>query len=206
MNFSKCGYELLADFLPAAELADMRAEFNQIEPAKSSGGIRNAERQFASVARYIQSGSARAQAKRYLTGSPQLVRAILFNKTALNNWMVPLHQDKTVCLTSKIADPAWGPWSIKDDVLHVQPPIHVLDSMDHSHSHRRRDRRQRLSGGRARQPQARYSADDANSRNLAAPCTRELSGSGRLCTGNAPASAARVAQVSLANAAASTAS
>ncbi|ACS93527.1 conserved hypothetical protein [Teredinibacter turnerae T7901] len=43
--------------------------------------------------------------------------------------MVSWHQDKTVAVTKKFNDPGWGPWSLKDGVQHVQPPIDVLQQM-----------------------------------------------------------------------------
>jgi len=40
-----------------------------------------------------------------------------------------LHQDKTVALNKKAELIGWGPWTIKDDVWHVQPPQAVLNRM-----------------------------------------------------------------------------
>lgn len=43
--------------------------------------------------------------------------------------MVSWHQDKTVVLTEKKEIEGWGPWSIKDNAHHVQPPLEVLNHM-----------------------------------------------------------------------------
>ena len=70
-----------------------------------------------------------SKAKSYLSESVGLVRAILFNKTPENNWLVTWHQDRTVAVSDKFDKHEWGPWSIKDEIHHVQPPIEVLAQM-----------------------------------------------------------------------------
>jgi hypothetical protein len=57
------------------------------------------------------------------------VRSLLFDRTAEANWLVPWHQDMTICVAEKRDVPRYGPWSIKAGQWHVQPPITVLDAM-----------------------------------------------------------------------------
>ena len=57
------------------------------------------------------------------------VRGILFDKIAGANWKVPWHQDVTIAVQHRVEAEGFGPWSIKADVLHVQPPAEVLESM-----------------------------------------------------------------------------
>jgi ectoine hydroxylase-related dioxygenase (phytanoyl-CoA dioxygenase family) len=57
------------------------------------------------------------------------VRAILFDKIPAANWKVPWHQDVTIAVQEKVEAGGFGPWSIKADVLHVQPPAFVLERM-----------------------------------------------------------------------------
>jgi ectoine hydroxylase-related dioxygenase (phytanoyl-CoA dioxygenase family) len=58
--------------------------------------------------------------------SPALapVRSILFDKTPEENWPVTWHQDLTIAVAEK-----HGPWSVKDGVPHVQPPVSLLEGM-----------------------------------------------------------------------------
>ena len=49
-------------------------------------------------------------------------RSIFFNKTPRNNWSVLWHQDLTICLKEKIETKGYGPWSLKENIPHVQPP------------------------------------------------------------------------------------
>lgn len=57
------------------------------------------------------------------------VRATLFDKTADANWLVPWHQDLTICVDARVEVPGYGPWTKKADVGHVQPPTSVLVRM-----------------------------------------------------------------------------
>ncbi|MGI4831622.1 MAG: hypothetical protein ACRYFU_26080 [Janthinobacterium lividum] len=50
------------------------------------------------------------------------VRGILFDKIPDANWKVPWHQDVTIAVQERVEAEGFGPWSMKADVLHVQPP------------------------------------------------------------------------------------
>lgn len=129
MSFTGNGYELIGSFLNIKELEEFNTELGAVKLPRSSGGIRNAERKYPIVKSFSSSEYALEQAASYLSGTPKFVRAILFNKTSTNNWLVSWHQDKTVVVTKEFNEPGWGPWSSKDGVLHVQPPLEVLNSM-----------------------------------------------------------------------------
>lgn len=59
----------------------------------------------------------------------QPVRSILFDKTPSENWPVAWHQDLTICTQAQVDCEGYGPWSIKDGVPHVQPPVELLGEM-----------------------------------------------------------------------------
>jgi hypothetical protein len=60
---------------------------------------------------------------------PTAVRGLLFNKMAEANWAVPWHQDLTIAVRERREAPGFGPWSVKDGVVHVQPPDRVIARM-----------------------------------------------------------------------------
>lgn len=65
-----------------------------------------------------------------LLGAPaRPVRAVLFDKTAGANWLVAWHQDRTIPVRDRVEAPGYGPWSRKDGLLHVMPPVAVLERM-----------------------------------------------------------------------------
>ncbi len=57
------------------------------------------------------------------------VRAILFDKSAKTNWSLGWHQDRTICVRERRDVRGFGPWTIKAGMLHVAPPIAVLEQM-----------------------------------------------------------------------------
>lgn len=57
------------------------------------------------------------------------VRAVLFDKSEMNNWGLAWHQDRTVVVKARIDTPGYGPWSVKAGLVHVAPPFHVLAGM-----------------------------------------------------------------------------
>ena len=57
------------------------------------------------------------------------VRGTLFDKTPGANWLVPWHQDLSICVVARIDVPGYGPWTIKAGVCHVQPPVSILEDI-----------------------------------------------------------------------------
>ena len=54
---------------------------------------------------------------------------IWFDKTPLANRRVTWHQDLTVAVAARRNVDGYGPWNDKDGVVHVQPPVRVLQQM-----------------------------------------------------------------------------
>ena len=65
----------------------------------------------------------------HLSAEPLPVRAIYFDKSPDANWLVPWHQDLTLALRARADAPGFGPWSVKDGIPHVQPPVELLEQM-----------------------------------------------------------------------------
>jgi len=57
------------------------------------------------------------------------VRAVLFDKSPNANWIVAWHQDRTIPVRERHETPGFSPWSTKDGVPHVAPPVSVLKGM-----------------------------------------------------------------------------
>ncbi|WP_438863643.1 phytanoyl-CoA dioxygenase family protein [Neptunicella sp.] len=129
MSALEDGYELIGEFLSHEQLNSINNEIKDVSFPANAGGIRNVEKKFASIRDIALSDTLIIQTKKYLSGTVGLVRAILFNKTLENNWLVTWHQDRTVAVSEKFEKHEWGPWSIKDQVHHVQPPVDVLNQM-----------------------------------------------------------------------------
>lgn len=129
MNFEEAGYEVVADLITPAMAQSLLDELapQNLEPL--SGGIRRIDKLVPRVAGLARSPHFLATAQRYLPGSPELVRAIYFDKSSGNNWYVTWHQDRTVSVSARFEAAGWGPWSVKSGAWHVQPPLEVLRNM-----------------------------------------------------------------------------
>ena len=57
------------------------------------------------------------------------VRVVAFNKTRKNNWGVPWHQDRVICVSERHEVPDFRNWSRKSGVWHCEPPTDILDRM-----------------------------------------------------------------------------
>jgi ectoine hydroxylase-related dioxygenase (phytanoyl-CoA dioxygenase family) len=57
------------------------------------------------------------------------VRGLFFDKLQGANWDVGWHQDLSIAVVERREVPGFSGWSIKKDVLHVQPPAAILDRM-----------------------------------------------------------------------------
>jgi hypothetical protein len=78
---------------------------------------------------FAKSERVGALLSQYFDRKPLPVRAIYFDKRAEANWSVAWHQDLTIAVEERIDVPGFGPWSIKDARVHVQPPTEVLKQM-----------------------------------------------------------------------------
>lgn len=65
-----------------------------------------------------------------LLGQPaKPVRAIAFDKSPSANWALGWHQDRTINVAARAEVAGYGPWTVKQGHLHVQPPFALIESM-----------------------------------------------------------------------------
>jgi ectoine hydroxylase-related dioxygenase (phytanoyl-CoA dioxygenase family) len=123
------GFELTKNFMSAEWIDRILHDIEKTALDLDVSGIRNIDKKLNSISAYLASAEFAENAKSYLTSQHKLVRTILFNKTPNTNWYVTWHQDKTVSVSEKFDDLEWKNWSVKEGVLHVQPPLAVLENM-----------------------------------------------------------------------------
>lgn len=107
-------------------LADVVQDLSRIPAA---AGIRNLLDLSPSVRELARHRSVRHIPEQMLGMRCFVARAILFDKTPDCNWKVPWHQDLTIAVRERVEVPGFKPWSIKEGVHHVQPPVEVLQRM-----------------------------------------------------------------------------
>jgi ectoine hydroxylase-related dioxygenase (phytanoyl-CoA dioxygenase family) len=99
-----------------------------LEAGTSRGGTRHLL-DIPAVRELASSEPVRAIAESALGKNCFAVRGILFDKTPTANWKVTWHQDLTIAVRERRELHGFGPWSVKEGVPHVQPPVTVLERM-----------------------------------------------------------------------------
>ncbi|RKZ90473.1 MAG: phytanoyl-CoA dioxygenase [Candidatus Parabeggiatoa sp. nov. 1] len=91
--------------------------------------IRDLLNEVPSLRHLAQQVSLRSLVEPLLGKKAKVVRAIFFDKTREANWKVTWHQDLTIAVQKRCDVDGFGPWSEKAGILHVQPPVSVLENM-----------------------------------------------------------------------------
>lgn len=118
------GYSIAANVFTADEVASMRLQLGDVLGAGCRGMLRH-----PLVSRLACAQPLLSIAQSYLDGNPRPVRAIYFDKSPGQNWLVPWHQDLTIAVSPQMDIPDFGPWSEKNGSTHVQPPNSLLEQM-----------------------------------------------------------------------------
>jgi len=127
MNYlAQNGYEIHRGVFGDDEIEPLRQEADRVASEAATACVRHL-RDRSDIFREL---SLREKISNLLPGQDlRPVRSILFDKTPSENWPVAWHQDLTICTKSQVDCDGYGPWSIKDGIPHVQPPIALLETM-----------------------------------------------------------------------------
>lgn len=118
------GFELVSGLLDEREVDELISELGPVSGAGERGLLRHTR-----VARLAHSEPILSKIRPHLPIEPKPVRGIYFDKTPESNWLVTWHQDLTLALRKKQDVPGFGPWSSKEGIPHVQPPVIMLERM-----------------------------------------------------------------------------
>lgn len=134
-EFDSHGFLLRNTFLSSIECDALSVELIELLTAqqkfapKIRAGLRNVLRLSPAVADIARS-SKLLDFVNEVTGRDAFpVRAVLFDKTEAANWGAPWHQDMAIAVKEHIDTAGFGPWSVKEEVVHVQPPCEILANM-----------------------------------------------------------------------------
>jgi ectoine hydroxylase-related dioxygenase (phytanoyl-CoA dioxygenase family) len=129
------GFAIREAILSLGEVARLLHSLETIEQDRSvrkrSGvfAIRNLLDASPEIRNFADSPAVRELVEPILGSAFLPVRGILFDKIPDANWKVPWHQDVTIAVQDKVEAEGFGSWSVKADVLHVQPPDSILKCM-----------------------------------------------------------------------------
>ena len=126
-KLTRNGFVVIDSFLSVADTERLCGQTSL--SASGSAGLRQPHVSIPGIATLVQSVAIRNLIERVLGSNAFIVRSILFDKNAENNWAVPWHQDLTVALGERRDIPGFVGWSVKDGVHHAQAPREVLEQM-----------------------------------------------------------------------------
>ncbi len=110
-------------------LEELLAVTDNLAQEENSCGIRNLFKKLPRMREISNSREIRKLVDPVLGSEAFSVRAIFFDKLPEANWSVAWHQDMTIAVKERLDVPRFGPWSIKEGIVHVQPPIEILQRM-----------------------------------------------------------------------------
>jgi len=120
------GFEIAPSVLSRVEVEELRVALRDLDIAP---GHRNLMRRVPEVRALALSEKIAALLEERVGAQVVAVRSIFFDKTPEANWLVPWHQDLTIAVRERREIPGYGPWSMKNGVPHVQPPMALLENM-----------------------------------------------------------------------------
>jgi hypothetical protein len=120
------GFEIVPSVLDRERIEELRGALSGL---KISPGHRNLTKSVPAIAQLAESSGMTSLLASRVSTRCFVIRSIFFDKAPGANWLVPWHQDLSIAVKERVELPGYGPWSTKDGVLHVQPPVRVLESM-----------------------------------------------------------------------------
>jgi hypothetical protein len=125
-GFEKDGYAVVPYILTADECAGFASQVYLADAA--SGGTRCllAQPWCAQLAARLRAHPALAE---YIGAQRVAVQCTYFEKSAGRNWLVPVHQDLSIPVAGRVAEPALRGWSEKEGVTFVRAPLDVLQQL-----------------------------------------------------------------------------
>jgi len=132
LDLEAAGYSVVDSALEPElvdQLVDQLAPLDPVLRSSGRGGLRNVLRLAPSVLRIMQHPVISDIVHSALGAGAFMVKGILFDKHPGSNWNVPWHQDLTVAVRERTVAAGYGPWSVKAGVIHVQPPVPILERM-----------------------------------------------------------------------------
>jgi ectoine hydroxylase-related dioxygenase (phytanoyl-CoA dioxygenase family) len=132
-EFAVNGFEIVFNVLATGECDQLAAELSSLRPRESGhnnrGGLRNLLQRLPQVAGIATSEVLKAILEKRLRAQVFPVRALFFDKTPGANWFVPWHQDLIIAVAEKVETNGFETWTMKDGVVHVQPPREIQESI-----------------------------------------------------------------------------
>ena len=124
--FERDGFKLVPQAVDEPALVRLKCLFGE----NSGAGTRLNAAALALVADLIGCKGPIGQIASNLCNRPAfVVRAISFDKQPDMNWSLDWHQDRTVNVSERIEVAGYSHWTVKQGLVHVEPPQDVIAAM-----------------------------------------------------------------------------
>lgn len=130
------GFSVVEALLDSPAIAKLISSIKRATPRgagrtepKAIHALRHLHQTVPDIRQLANSDRVRSLVESVLGPTALVVRSLFFDKTPNANWKVAWHQDLTIAVRERIDTPGFGPWSVKDGVPHVQPPVSILERM-----------------------------------------------------------------------------
>lgn len=124
-TFQARGYEIIADAVPPVECESL-AETVRDGAAQSGARCFLAEPWCAALSMRLRGHARLAE---LIPAGHVAVQCTYFEKSTDQNWLVPVHQDLSIPVASRVSDPDLRGWSKKEGQLFVQAPVALLEQL-----------------------------------------------------------------------------
>jgi ectoine hydroxylase-related dioxygenase (phytanoyl-CoA dioxygenase family) len=132
MELEQSGFAIQQGVLSSRAVHSALAAIEQFfarQPERSEYGMRHLLQAIPEIYQIVNATAVREVASSMLGPNAFVVRSVFFDKTPEANWKVAWHQDLTISVRERMHVPGFTGWSVKEGVVHVQPPIKVLERM-----------------------------------------------------------------------------
>ena len=123
------GFTIVDRYLDLESIERLIQNLTILNLAANRAGVRNILELVPNIRQLSQSQQIRSLVTPILGDSARLVRGIFFDKRPGVNWKVPWHQDLTIAVKQRLEVPDYHPWSVKEGITHVRPPMAILEQM-----------------------------------------------------------------------------
>jgi hypothetical protein len=126
------GFAILDDVLSHPESESLRLVLAGLKDGHQRAGRTYASRsllRLPAIRELASSIKIREAVEPILGCSAFAVRALLFDKVPEANWGLAWHQDLSITVRERCDAPGFCAWSVKDGVVHVQPPEQIMARM-----------------------------------------------------------------------------
>lgn len=126
-EFNDRGFAIIQGVLRNDEVVELQEEIGRL--TNGAHALRNVHECCNAVRKLCCDTSILSLARKIIGENAFVVRSIFFDKNEGANWKVAWHQDLAIGVQARGEIEGFGPWSVKDGIVHVQPPASILERM-----------------------------------------------------------------------------